>query len=151
MLLPHAPFFVGISFLAIVIVHSVDGIAVFAVFVFMKQGQDEALFGLHPSGARGHAHPVGLRHAPSYQQFGFQVLRVFSGNGFSGSMIEKAGFAGTSVNAGLRDSGIEIDGLLSKFDAGCSGMVLDGIFADTVDLEDSLVASGSSCKEACSI
>ena len=73
---------------------------------------------LHPSCVRRHAHPVGLRHAPSFQQFGFQVPWVFSGNGFSGSMIGKAGSAGTEmegisvVTAGLRGSGIEIDGLL---------------------------------------
>ena len=69
-LMRHAPFFAGISFVAIVELSA----EFLAVFVFMRQGQGESLVGLHPSGARRHFHPVALRHAPSFQQFGFQVL-----------------------------------------------------------------------------
>ena len=69
---------------------------------------------------RRHAHPVGLWHAPSFQQFKFPVPRVSPGNLFSG-------FVDTNVNAGLRDSG--------------SGVVLDGIFMDTIDFEDSEAAT----------
>ena len=47
--------------------HPFDSSAVLFVFVFMIQGQGEALPGLYPSGVRRHAHPVGLRHAPSFQ------------------------------------------------------------------------------------
>ena len=105
-------------------VHNVDGNVVLIVFVFMMQGQGEAQFGLYPSRTRRHAHPVGLRHAPSFQQFGFRVLCESPGKLFSGSLIDQAGF----VNSGMRGSGSEIDGLLSKFGTSPSGMVIDGIF-----------------------
>ena len=100
----------------------------------MMQGQGEAQFGLYPSCTRRHAHPVGLRYAPSFQQFGLRVLRESSGKLFSGSWF---------------DSGSEFDGLFKMFPSGMmsdgfftdtvsgtvvdpSGMVLDGIFEDTV-------------------
>ena len=76
---------------------------------------------------RRHAHPVGLWHAPSFQQFKFPVPHVSPGNLFSGSWIDQAGFVDTDVNAGLRVSG--------------SGMVLDGISMDTIDFEDSEAAT----------
>ena len=76
---------------------------------------------------RRHARPVGVWRAPSFQQVKFSVLRVSTGNLFSGSLIVQAGFVDTNVNAGLCDSG--------------SGMVLDGIFIDTIDFEDSEVAT----------
>ena len=69
---------------------------------------------------RKHARPVGLWHAPSFQQVKFPVLRVSPGNLFSGSLIDQAGFVDTNDNAALCDSG--------------SGMVLDGIFMDTIAL-----------------
>ena len=103
-----------------------------------------------------------MRHAPSFQQYGFQVLRVFPGNFFSGSMIEQAGFVDTNVNAGLCDSGsgIVLHGIFLEttdfedseaatvtgmevggtFEMGLSGMVLDGIPTDTTDNEDSEAA-----------
>ena len=55
------------------------------------------------------ARPIkSLRHAPSFQQFGFRVLRVSHGNLFSGSLIDQAGFDDASVNSGMRDSGSEM-------------------------------------------
>ena len=114
-------------------VHNVDGNVVLVVFVFIMQGQGKAQFGLYPSLTRRHAHPVGLRHAPSFQQFDFRVMRESPGN-LSWSLIDQTGF----VNSGMRDSGSEIDGL-SKFGTS-PGMVIDGICADTFDFQDSEAA-----------
>ena len=126
----RALFVVGISFVVAELsvefqvyycVHNVDGNVVLIVFVFMMQGQGEAQFWLYPSRTRRHAHPVGLRHSPSFQQFGFRVLRESPGKLFSGSLIDQGGF----VNSGMRDSGSEIDGLLSKFGTSPSGLVIN--------------------------
>ena len=78
-LLLRALFVVGISFVVIAelsdeflvyyCVHNVDGNVVLVVFVFMMQGHGEAQFGLYLSRTRRHAHPVGLRHARSFQEF----------------------------------------------------------------------------------
>ena len=76
---------------------------------------------------RRDARLVGLWHAPSFQQVKFPVLRVSPGNLFCGSLIDQAGFVDTNDNAGLCDSG--------------SGTVLDGIFMDTIDFEDSEAAT----------
>ena len=127
-------------------VHNVDGTVVLVVFVFMMQGEGEAQFGLYPSRTRRHAHPVGLRHVPSFQQFGFRVLRESPGKLFSVAWF---------VSSGMRESGSEIDCLFSKFGMSpsgtmidgifemCpSGMVLDGLFTDTIcfkDLEAAIV------------
>ena len=51
------------------------------------QGKGEALQGLYLSGLSRQAHSVGLRHAPSFQQFGFQAPPMLSGNGFSGMKV----------------------------------------------------------------
>ena len=144
-LLLRALFVVGISFVVIAelsveflvyyCVHDVDGNVVLVVFVFMMQGQGKAQFGLYPSRTRRHAHPVGSRHAPSFQQFEFRVLRESPGN-LSGSLIDQTAF----VNSGMRDSGSEIDGLFSKFGTSPSGLVLDGLSADTFDFQDSEAA-----------
>ena len=102
------------EFLVYYCVHNLDGNMVLVVFVFMMQGQGKAQFGLYPSCTRRHAHPVGLRHAPSFQQFGLRVLRESPVKLFSGSWF---------------DSGSEFDGL---FKMCSSGMMTDGVITDTV-------------------
>ena len=164
-LLLRALFVVGISFVIIAelsaeflvyyCVHNVDGNVVLVIFVFMMQGQGEAQFGLYPSRTRRHAHPVGLRHAPSFQQFGLRVLRESPGKLSSGSWF---------VNSGMRDSGSEFDGLFKMCPSGVvsggfftdtvsgavvgpSGVVLDGISADTFDVQRSAAAFCASLQQ----
>ena len=118
------------EFLVYYCVHNLDGNMVLVVFVFMMQGQGKAQFGLYPSCTRRHAHPVGLRHAPSFQQFGLWApVKLFSGSWFdSGSEFDGL--------FKMCSSGMMTDGVITDTSSGTvvdpSGMVLDGIFADTV-------------------
>ena len=164
MLLLRALIVVGISFVFIAelsseflvyyCVHNLDGNMVLVVFVFMMQGQGKAQFGLYPSCTRRHAHPFGLRHAPSFQQFGLWVLRespvkLFSGSWFdsgsefdglfkmcSSGMTTDGVITDTSSGTVVDPSGMVLDGIFAETEFGTmvgpSGMVLDGIFADTV-------------------
>ena len=122
------------EFLVYYCVHNLDGNMVLVVFVFMMQGQGKAQFGLYPSCTRRHAHPVGLRHAPSFQQFGLWVLRESPVKLFPGSWFD----SGSEFDGLFKmcSSGMMTDGVITDTSSGTvvdpSGMVLDGIFADTV-------------------
>ena len=124
----------SVEFLVYYCVHNLDGNMVLVVFVFMMQGQGKAQFGIYPSCTRRHAHPVGLRHAPSFQQFGLRVLRESPVKLFSGSWFD----SGSEFDGLFKmcSSGMMTDGVITDTVSGTvvdpSGMVLDGIFADTV-------------------
>ena len=83
---------------------------------------------------RRHAHPVGLWHVPSFQQFGLWVLRESPVKLFSGSWFD----SGSEFDSLFKmcSSGMMTDGVITDTSSGTvvdtSGMVLDGIFADTV-------------------
>ena len=121
---------------------------------------------------RRHAHPVGLWHAPSFQQFGLWVLRespvkLFSGSWFdsgsefdslfkmcSSGMMTDGVITDTSSGNVVDTSGMVLDGIFADTVSGTvvgpSGMVLDGIFADPFADQDSAAACGDSSSAAAS-
>ena len=81
--------------------------------------------GLYPFGQWRHAHPVGLRHAPSFQQSVFQgvvqVTPMLSRNGFSGKK-----FVDSLALSVPRFPGNELEGILVNAGPSYSGNELKG-------------------------
>ena len=105
-LLPHA----SAEFLVFCCVHSVDGITVFAVFVFMMQGQGEGLFGASPFLCAEACPPCQIEACAK-----LSTIWVSSSLGVFWKWLlwihDWKSWVSAVVTAGVRSSGTEIDGL----------------------------------------